>query len=69
MHITAHLDVDMVAVETEDDVSVLLEIVRRVPGWCFILGPLMAGIRARLRDPAGWRRTGPRRVVAWVWHA
>jgi sporulation-control protein spo0M len=41
MHITAHLDVDMVAVETEDDVSVLLEIVRRAPGWCFILGPLM----------------------------
>src|SRR4051812_41689742 len=26
MHITAHLDVDMVAVETEDEISVLLEL-------------------------------------------
>src|SRR4051794_41893723 len=26
MHITAHLDVDMVAVETDDEVSVLLEL-------------------------------------------
>ena len=31
MHISAHLDVDVVAVETEDQVSVLIELTRRPP--------------------------------------